>query len=99
VKLIIGWMKRKQRANKTQSSEPMFKDKVHKLENRIFLRRCTKLLCKVNMNVRSTISRICLIQFIHSLISSWVVQLGKRNTCTFKNENVHYFDVRKCRGR
>ena len=55
-------------ASKTKASKTMFKDKFCKLENRIFLRGCRKLLYDFIMNVRSTISRICLIQ---SLISGW----------------------------
>jgi hypothetical protein len=46
----------------------MLKDKFCKLEDRILFRVCRKLLCEVNMNVRNTISRICLKQ---SLIYSW----------------------------
>jgi len=52
----------------SQSSETMLKDKFCKLDDRIFFRRCRELLFEVNMNVRSTTSRICLIQ---CLISSW----------------------------
>jgi hypothetical protein len=53
---------------KENSLETMLKDEFQKLENGIFFRKCMELLCEVNMNVRSTISRICLIQ---SPIYSW----------------------------
>jgi hypothetical protein len=55
--------------NKTQTSEMMLKDKFCKLEGRIFLIESRKLFCEVNMNIRSTILRVCLIQ---SLIPSWI---------------------------
>ena len=50
--------------NKKQdtTSEKMFKDEFCKLENRIFHKRCRKLLCDFIMNISITISRICLIQ-------------------------------------
>ena len=46
----------------------MLKEKINKLENRVFLRHCNKLLCDFTMNIRSTILRICLIQ---GLITGW----------------------------
>jgi hypothetical protein len=55
-------------AGDTDVSKTMLKDKFCKLENRIFLRGCRKLFPNFIMNIRSTISRICLIQ---SLIFGW----------------------------
>jgi hypothetical protein len=54
--------------NKTKQSKVVIKDKFSKLEDRISLRGCKKLLYDFVINTRSTTLRICLIQ---SLISAW----------------------------
>jgi hypothetical protein len=60
-KTCLKGVEMKTRASKTQSLKVMCKDKFCKLENRIFLRVCRKLLCEFIMNARSTILRICLV--------------------------------------
>jgi hypothetical protein len=77
----------------------MIKDEICKVENRIFLRGCKKLLRDDIMNTRSTISKICPIQ---SLISGWIGLRGIRKARILENKDRHYYGsymVRCCTDR